>query len=389
MITDSGLVIKRLADILNEYNSEFDGLLGENTDVSPTSPLGQIIGVMAERESLIWSLAEGLYSSQYPEFAFKRSLDLAASITGTIRRQATRSTISNGIARGDDGTTVPHGTIISTSEDTRFETLEDATINIADGATFKSSSIPMRAIDTGPLKADIGTLTNIITPVSGMDSFTNETAAVLGTNQEKDSELKLRRNRELNAAGVATIGAIQAALSRRDLVTSVQVFENRDSITDIDGRPPHSIEAMIQGDHNQALGEALFNAAPAGVAFFGNQSVTVLDSEGVEQVVRFSRPIVTNLFVNFSIQVNNEYPPDGDSQIKNQVEKFGESLQVAQSIILYGSRALICVIDDIPGITSAQVTIGRSADALFPNVINIGKRELPRIPEANVTVSKN
>ena len=87
--------------------------------------------------------------------------------------------------------------------------------------------------------------------------------------------------------------------------------------------------------------------------------------------------------------MNNEYPPDGDSQIKNQVEKFGESLQVAQSIILYGSRALICVIDDISGITSAQVTIGRSADALFPNVINIGKRELPRIPEANVTVSKN
>ena len=277
MITAQGLIIKRLADVTNDYNEEFDGLLGENTDLSPNLPLGQILGIIAERESLLWELAEGLYNSQYPQYAFGRSLDLAAAITGTIRRPATYSTISEGIARGENGTTVPRGTVIATGSDgTRFQTTEEAVINIPDGVTFKSSPITMRAVNTGPLRADMGTLTSIITPVSGMDTFINLTDAVLGSNQERDPELKIRRNRELNAPGVATIGAIQAAISRRPLVSSVQVLENRDSITDIDGRPPHSIEAIIQGDHNQDLGEALFAVAPAGVTFFGNQNVTIL-----------------------------------------------------------------------------------------------------------------
>lgn len=390
MITAQGLIIKRLADVTNDYNEEFDGLLGENTDLSPNLPLGQILGIIAERESLLWELAEGLYNSQYPQYAFGRSLDLAAAITGTIRRPATYSTISEGIARGENGTTVPRGTVIATGSDgTRFQTTEEAVINIPDGVTFKSSPITMRAVNTGPLRADMGTLTSIITPVSGMDTFINLTDAVLGSNQERDPELKIRRNRELNAPGVATIGAIQAAISRRPLVSSVQVLENRDSITDIDGRPPHSIEAIIQGDHNQDLGEALFAVAPAGVTFFGNQNVTITDSEGIEQLVRFSRPIVVNLFCQFNIQTNNNYPPDGDDQIKKQVEEFGEALQVAQTVILYGSKALICVIDNIPGIVSASIMIGKASDALAPNALSVGKRELPRIPIANVTISKD
>ena len=222
----------------------------------------------------------------------------------------------------------------------------------------------MRGITTGPLMAAANTLTNIITPVTNMRSFTNESPAILGGLLESDTDLRARRANELNAPGVATRGAIQAVISQRPLVSSVRVFENRNSITDDDGRPPHSIEAMIQGDVNQDLGEALFAAAPAGVTFFGNTAVDVLDSEGVSQRVRFSRPTLTNVFVSFAIQTTSEYPTDGDDQIKTHVETFGTTLDVGDTIVLYGSKALICVIDSIPGITSAQVTVGKTADTL-------------------------
>ena len=389
MITASGFSVKRLSDILSEINSEFQGNFGDNIDLEPSSPLGQIIGIFSERESLIWELAEDLYSSQYPDTSDGRSLDLTASLTGTTRRPASFSTISNGQARGDENTDVPRGTIIETSAGIQFETLSDATINIADGGEWRTANIPMRAIDSGPQLAAAGTLSEIVTPISGMDSFTNLSDAILGADSETDAELKLRRRQELNFPGVATRGAIQASLSSRPLVSSVQVFENKNEVADADGRPPHSIEAMIQGDFNDALGRALFNLAAAGTSFYGNQSVDFVDSEGFNQNVRFSRPVLTNIFAKFTITTSNDYPPNGDNQLKLATENFGKNLEVGDTIILYGSRALICVLDQIPGIVSATVEIGLAADNFQSESLELKQRELPRIPQANVTIIKN
>ena len=390
MITESGLTIKSLSDIIDETNDSFRGEFGDNIDLSATSVLGQIIGIMSERESLIWELAEDVYNSQYPTNSIGRSLDLSASITGTVRRPATYSTIADGVARGENGTVVPRGTIVATDEGARFQTLEEATINIPDTViNYKSPPIPMRGVATGPLIAAANTLTDIITPVVNMRAFTNESPAILGSNIENDTALRVRRANELNAAGVATVGAIQSFISSRPLVSSVRIFENRDSITDSLGRPPHSIEAMIQGDTDQALGEALFQAAPAGVTFYGNTSVDIVDSEGVTQTIRFSRPILTNIFASFRITTTGDYPADGDDQIKTAVESFASNYNVGDTIILYGTNALICVVDKIPGIISALITVGRTADTLQGDSIQLGQRALPRIPKANVTIIKN
>ena len=48
MITANGLVIKRLAQIIEEYNAAARATFGESIDVSPTNPLGQFIGIAGE-----------------------------------------------------------------------------------------------------------------------------------------------------------------------------------------------------------------------------------------------------------------------------------------------------------------------------------------------------
>ena len=93
---------------------------------------------------------------------------------------------------GTDGTTVPRGTIVAVlgNDNAQFATQNDALINIADDETFKSSPIELVAVNSGPFEAAIGTLTNIVSPVGGLDSFTNEDAARIGANAETDAELK-------------------------------------------------------------------------------------------------------------------------------------------------------------------------------------------------------
>lgn len=92
-LTSTGFNTKRLADITAEINAALQAELGAGINLSPSSPLGQIVGIIAEQEAQIWELAEGVYNSQYPDTAENTSLDNVASITNITRIPATKSVV--------------------------------------------------------------------------------------------------------------------------------------------------------------------------------------------------------------------------------------------------------------------------------------------------------
>ena len=75
MITDQGFQGRRLPAIVAELESSFRSEFGDNIDLRGNAPLGQIIGILAERETALWELAQDIYNSQYPNSASGRSLD--------------------------------------------------------------------------------------------------------------------------------------------------------------------------------------------------------------------------------------------------------------------------------------------------------------------------
>ena len=390
MITPNGLVIKRMAEIIEEFNSSARATFGEAIDVSPVTPLGQLIGIFAEREATIWELMQDIYNNQYPTTASGISLDQATYLTGTTRRPATRSNIKMGIARGSQGTVVPAGTIIAVegNPNAQFATENDATIDIPSGANYMSGNIIMNAVETGPLAVRGGTLTVIVTPVVGMTSFSNLDNAVMGSNVETDADLKARRTQELNLAGSGTLEAIRSALSARPTVTAVQVFQNNSAVQ-INNRPPHSIEILVLGDDEDDLAAAIFNVVGAGITMIGNVTKAVTDSQGHEQTIRFSRPTPVNVFVDFVIETTENFPGDGETQIKDGVLAWGDSLTIGQDIVLVGTDSLVCVLDKIPGIVSATVTIGRSAGNLEARNLQLETSEIAAFASDNITVTIN
>ena len=388
MITANGLVIKRLAQIIEEYNAAARATFGESIDVSPTNPLGQFIGIAGERESELWKLAQDVYNNQYPHTATERSLDLAVTLTGTRRKPATRSTIARGIARGADGTVVPAGTIIAVAgdPDAQFATENEATIDIADGANFISGDIALRAVYTGPVIARMGTLNVIVNPVSGMESFTNLDNAQVGSRLETDAELKARRTQELNLAGSSTIEAIRSDLSARANVTNVQVFQNASPLV-INDRPPHSIEIVVQGDDDDDLAQTIFDLVAGGIATTGDITKTITDSQGFEQIIKFSRPTPVDIFVDFALDTTSDYPADGEALIKAAVLAYGRNLSIGENIVLIGSEPLIQVLDEIPGIVGATVRIGKSAATLMAENIQLNPDEIAVFVSDNITVT--
>ncbi|NQY74326.1 MAG: hypothetical protein HRT90_06135, partial [Candidatus Margulisbacteria bacterium] len=84
-ITKQGFKLKRLSDIQSETKEAFRATFGKEINLDSESFLGQIKGILDERESIIWELAQLVYNSQYPLTSNGVSLDHISSITGVTR----------------------------------------------------------------------------------------------------------------------------------------------------------------------------------------------------------------------------------------------------------------------------------------------------------------
>lgn len=129
-LSETGFERKRLDDIKTEIEAELRVVFGPYINLLPQGVFGQLVGIFAERESLIWELGEDVYNSQYPDTASGAALDNVVAITGIVRKEATESVQRDQLLFGTAATFVPAGTIFSVdgNPDARFLTDADVTL---------------------------------------------------------------------------------------------------------------------------------------------------------------------------------------------------------------------------------------------------------------------
>src|SRR5262249_36114068 len=134
--------------------------------------------------------------------------------------------------------------------------------------------VACEAVDTGPLPAPAGTLTVIDTPVAGLSSVTNAADAILGRNQETDSELRIRREEELRAAGKGTVDAIRALLLEVLNVVQAKVLQNHSGRPGRGGRAAHVHKRGGGGRPGGGWGGADFPGEARGLRALGGSRWT-------------------------------------------------------------------------------------------------------------------
>jgi len=186
-----------------------------------------------------------------------------------------------------------------------FSVTADAKLNIVK----RGSPVVFVASVTGAYASPAGSLINIDTPVLGWDSVSNLVDGVIGRDVETDVALRLRHASSVRATGSATVESIKARmLADVDGVTSIDITENRTSVTSADGIPPHAFESVIVGGVNQDIANELWLVKPAGIETYGNVTLTVQDSAGDAQTVSFSRPVSKYIWMNIVVSLNSEEP---------------------------------------------------------------------------------
>tara|TARA_R110000851_G_scaffold96792_2_gene209944 strand:+ start:25771 stop:26949 length:1179 start_codon:yes stop_codon:yes gene_type:complete len=385
-VTSEGFKTKRLDQLLTELNNEVKAIFGENFNVSPESPDGQINGVVSESNANLWEIAQDSYNAFNPSAATGNSLSNLVQLNG-ISRLAATSTRTQLTLTGTIGTLILAGSLVSTSDtNTQFSTEVNVTLDGSGNGTVFASTIT-----TGPISALSGTITTIDTPITGWSTVTNLADADEGTDEETDVELRARRDKSVAKDAQAIIDAIFSGVGDILGVTQTVVLENDTNLVDTNGLPPHSFEVIVVGGLDTDIGDVIWLKKPAGILSFGTSTVVVLDSQGLPHDISFSRPTEVDIFVEVVVSKFPDYPVDGDDRIAQAIVDYANGELVAgrgfslSDDVIY--TRLYTPINSIQGHEIDTLFIDTTASPAAVVNIPIGVNEISTFTLANILVT--
>jgi uncharacterized phage protein gp47/JayE len=444
-VLSTGFVKKDVDTIVDELEAEFKTLFGDGLNVLPTSSFGQLISAIADRESDMWDLAEAVYNSQYPDTANDQSLDNVMAYTGVSRLLADE-TEGAVICTGLAATVLTVGRVVSSGADIRLASTAQATLSLAtawavttayvlgdirsnnnniyvcvqagtsagaggptttgddivdntckwdfvgDGLSY--ASVNFKAEDTGALAVLAGAIHTdagtgaIETAVSGWEDARNIADLTTGRAEETDSAARIRRASLLQATGLATVDAIADAIANNvDNVTSVTGFENTGDVVDGDGLPAHSVEMVVLGGADQDIWDEIWASKAGGIETHGTETGTSKDRNGDNQTVNFNRPTEKRIHVIVEGTKDDDYPSDGDAQIKAAIVVWGDLLGVGTDVVQSLMYAVVTGISGVTDVTKLWISIHPVHPPVAGVNLTIGSRERSTWDTADIDVT--
>lgn len=383
----TGLTIKTQAEIEADLQTAHRDNISPTIDVSPSSPDGLRIGIMARALALAWEAIEAVYAAIDPDAAEDDALDRIGDLTGSKREAATASRVTC-TCDLDAGSYAEHTLVahVVGFPERRFQNA--AAVTSSGGST----SVVFEAQELGPVAAPAGTLTEIASPVSGWHSVTNAADAALGVAIESNTAYRIRRAEEVSAPGSASVNGIAARVLRD--VPAVEVCYVIENDTDLAGSGftagigAHGIQVIAHGpssptaDDDQAVAKAIFRARAAGIKTYGSTAVNVTDDFGFVHAVRFTRPSeqATDVAITL-VKDANTYP--GDDAVKAAIAAISPlrpGLDVAWA-------ACVAAAMSVPGVLRVT-TVTLDALGAFTDK-SISNTQFATIASADVTVTSS
>ena len=212
------------------------------------------------------------------------------------------------------------------------------------------------AVELGYQTCEIGELDTIAVGVSGWNSVYNYVAGDPGEDMESDESLRVRRAAAARVRKIrATDPAIEAALLDVRGVSSALVKSNRGFATDSDGIPGKSFNSLVIGGNDNEIAQCIYENQPSGIQSYGNTSVNITDSHGIEQQISFSRPTAVYLWVKVTYSLYDEEAFPGQDAVKAVLVEWAEKeYSLGKDII---STRINQGLYDVPGIGVATCAV--------------------------------
>jgi len=333
---------------------------------------------------LLWSGLENIYSAFYIHTATGQDLDNLAKNIGISRIESSKA-IGEVKFEGEPERTIEEGFRVETPQEIQFETTERVQLDENGKAT-----VEIIAVEAGSeTEVEAEAITEIVNPLSGLDSVINPEPTEGGRDRESDAELRDRYLESLDRAGGSTISSIRAAVIDNTESIACLVLENTTTEEDGEGLPPKSFEVISLGGTDENIAEEIYSYKPAGIEPYGEEKYIVTDELGYDHTIKFSRPDQIEIYVDIKVSAESDVTND----VKNEILKYiggdleGEELglSIDENVILKRIESLVMEnIADTTDIISTE--IGSAPDDLQVDNIDIGAREVAITAEENIEV---
>lgn len=384
-LTDAGFRRPTYAELLDALEYKARELFGSRANLTVRSPLGVFLRIYAWMLNLLFSTLEDVYNSRFIDTAVGASLYNLGRAIG-LKLLGAQKAVGYLTFTGSDGVEVPEGYLAETNAGEQYITLQSGVI------TNGSVTLSASAVVAGPDgNTDKNTITNIVNPMSGIETVTNASSFEGGRNTETDAEFRERYYLSVDFAGGVNLDAIIAEIYESvEAVIAVAGEENDTDGTSESGLPPHSFEITAYGGLDEDVAGAIFRRKAAGIQTRGNTTVAVVSSAGTTHNIKFSRPTPVNVWIKITgLQTNSVFPLDGIDRIKQNLVNFiGSNTRGGMAI----GQDVICValpteVLKVPGVVDFDLEISSDGSDYSRENIIIAAREKAVTDESKVTVT--
>ena len=280
IITDSGVESVSLTEYKDLLEIAFKGAFGDDLDLDPQTPQGEIIGILALDFSQLDDAQVVALQQLNIYNAGGNQLDGYGSTYNIPRELSDYSTVVAQVT-GASGTIIPTGSQARTIAGDLFQLLDPITISGGFGEG------KFQAVELGAVSIESNTLTTIISVVIGWDTIDNTADGTVGDTKEIDIDYRNNIFNRLYINSNGSVNSVRSALFSVNGVEDTRVFENVtnaiDTIQGIDLNP-HSIACIIES--TDATEDDIANA------IYDNKSMGC-DTEAVDNVPQTAVTITT------------------------------------------------------------------------------------------------
>jgi hypothetical protein len=322
-LSDAGFVAPAEADILAGVFADLQAAFGGALNQQLGTPQGQLASSLAAIIGATNDQFLNITNQVDPAFADGRMQDAIARIY-FLTRLPPLSTQVTAVATGAPGTLIPVGSLAQTTSGVTFQSLGDAVIG-----TGGTVSIPFAAIDTGPIACPAESLNRVLRAVPGWDAVLNPLPGTPGRDVESRFDFEQRRQASVAVNAVGILPAIRAAVLNVPDVLDAYVTENSGAATRTSAGvdlPPHSLYVCAYGGTDADVARAIWAKKNPGCDYFGNTTVTVLDTDSgygtpyPSYDVTFQRPTALPVQVYVTLANSTAVPADAGAQIQTVVQ---------------------------------------------------------------------
>lgn len=379
-ITSKGITAYTLTDYLAKWTEYLKSKYGNDFFIKPEGVIDNLaVGVSAsclDFESILLFIAKNMN----PYTAEGEFQDFLYSQIGLERRQATFTVIQRTV-QGEAGATYEKGSITIKNDLTedQFVLNDDLQINI-NGVGVGS----FIAIESGAIDIEDDALISVVSSpatVSGV-YFTIGNEKSVGVDYESDAEFRDRWIQNQSTISSATDGGIKAALLPYcdNNTNNIKIRMNRNTVIYNDV-PLHSQNIVVNSAYDdETIANVILSKITDGVGLAGDIEQTVLDSEGNEETILFSRATIVPIYFNIKVVLDDNITLD---QVKSTIIDEIKTLRFAMGDDVIANKS-IPLVDAINGVNYVDTIQVSDDNNTWVNVFEIDEIELAEIEGVNV-----